>query len=208
MAARGPIAAVCSVHVTIRQSGSGQRQIRLRQRRRRWRAVGTAGFGRSGTAAARSWCAMTKVVGARCARDRPAWGARTRRGGTRQSRCSMRHTVDTVTALEARGVGFRSLQGGDRHHHLHGRLVLPRLRSPGRARTRPDPRAHPSRPSRSPGSRPHRRPTRSDDSRQAACKPASFAPDDSTPWPPSPAPSASAAPASTGTSRPQPTVPS
>jgi hypothetical protein len=71
---------------------------------------------------------------------------------------SLRHLVDTVTGLAERGVGFRSLQGGDRHHHPGRQARLPRVRGPGGVRTRPDPRTHRRRPGRGPGPWPPRRP--------------------------------------------------
>jgi DNA invertase Pin-like site-specific DNA recombinase len=37
---------------------------------------------------------------------------------------SLRHLVDTVTGLADRDAGFRSLPGGDRHHHPRGKLVF------------------------------------------------------------------------------------
>jgi DNA invertase Pin-like site-specific DNA recombinase len=37
---------------------------------------------------------------------------------------SLRHLVDTVTGLAERGVGFRSLQEANRHHHPGGKLVF------------------------------------------------------------------------------------
>jgi Resolvase, N terminal domain len=69
---------------------------------------------------------------------------------------SLRHLVDTVTGLTGRGIGFRSLPGGDRHPP--GRQArLPRVRGPGRVRTRPAPRTHQCWISRRPGPRPPRR---------------------------------------------------
>jgi DNA invertase Pin-like site-specific DNA recombinase len=62
----------------------------------------------------------------------------------------LRHLVDTVTGLAERGVGFRSLQEAiDTTTPRQARL--PRVRGPGRVRTRPDPRAEVARVARPAG---------------------------------------------------------
>jgi hypothetical protein len=60
------------------------------------------------------------------------------------------------------------LAGGDRYHHPRRQAGLPRLRRPGRIRTRPHPRADQRRASSGQGPRPPRRPTPSDDRPQVA----------------------------------------
>jgi hypothetical protein len=81
---------------------------------------------------------------------------------------SLRHLVDTVTGLAERGIGFRSLQERDRHHHPRRQARLPRLRRLGRVRTRPHPRTHHRRAGRGANSRPPGRPTIGADGPQAA----------------------------------------
>ena len=45
---------------------------------------------------------------------------------------SLRHLIDTVTALDERGVGFRSLQESiDRHHHVRRPAGVPPVRGAG-----------------------------------------------------------------------------
>ena len=71
---------------------------------------------------------------------------------------SLRHLVDTVTRLADRGIGFRSLQEAiDTTTRRQARL--PRLRRPGRIRTRPHTRTHHRWASCGPGPRPPRWPT-------------------------------------------------
>ena len=67
---------------------------------------------------------------------------------------SLRHLVDTVGALEERGVGFRSLTEPIDTTTPGGRLVFHVFA--GRVRARPDPRAHPGRPFGRPRARPRR----------------------------------------------------
>src|ERR671923_1261478 len=55
---------------------------------------------------------------------------------------SLRHMVDTVTALADRGVGFRSLQEAIDTTTPGRQARVPRVRRPGRVRTRPGPRTH------------------------------------------------------------------
>ena len=84
---------------------------------------------------------------------------------------SLRHLVDTITTLAERGVGFRSLQEAIDTHHPRRQTRLPRLRRPGRVRTRPHPRTHGRRAGGGPGPRPPRRPALSSDRPQAPSGP-------------------------------------
>ena len=61
--------------------------------------------------------------------------------------------------------------GGDRHHHPRRQARLPRVRGPGRVRTRPHPRTHQRRAGRCPGPGPPRRPAVGDDRPQAPGRP-------------------------------------
>lgn len=55
---------------------------------------------------------------------------------------SMPHLIETIGALEARGVGFRSLTEAIDFHHAGRAAHLPRVRRAGPVRARLDPRAH------------------------------------------------------------------
>ena len=58
---------------------------------------------------------------------------------------SLKHLIEVVAALAERGIGFKSPDRADRHHHPRRQADLPRLRGPGRVRARPDPGADPRR---------------------------------------------------------------
>src|SRR5215204_3210737 len=55
---------------------------------------------------------------------------------------SLRHLVDTITGLADRGIGFCSLQEAIDTTTPRRQARLPRLRRPGRVRTRSHPRTH------------------------------------------------------------------
>ena len=73
---------------------------------------------------------------------------------------SLRHLLQTVEDLAARGVGFKSLTEAIDTTTSRGKLIFSYLRRTRRIRTQPDPRTHPSRPRRR--TSPHRRPAPED----------------------------------------------
>ena len=84
---------------------------------------------------------------------------------------SLRHLIDTVRALDERRGRLPQPHRGHRHQHPRWTADLPRLRSPGGVRARPDPRTHPGRSGRCTSPRTHRRPTHGLDAGQAPCRP-------------------------------------
>ena len=65
---------------------------------------------------------------------------------------SLKHLIETVTALQAREGRLPQPAGVDRHDHQRRQAHLSRLRRPGRVRAGPDPRADPGGPAGGTGS--------------------------------------------------------